>query len=155
MCKRDHAAAVPAAAEATPIDAARRAGFDISDARLIYLVLSSSHPFAASVVLELVRVIHWLYATRFYGELYTLHSVVLLPELFAHHGNPDYFTTYSLLKKLDYAFANGLRVLAHQKPQPFEACWLIDGRNQRVIGTGLVEPFVFISGSFLRTSGRT
>lgn len=118
------------------IEAARRAGFDVSQARVIYLVLSSSHPFAVNVVLELVRVIHWLFATRFYNDLYRIHALVLLPELFANPSNPDYATTYGLLKKLDDAFANGIRVLARVKPQPFEDCWLIDGHNQRVVGTG-------------------
>jgi hypothetical protein len=118
------------------LEAARRAGFDVSDARLIYLVLSSSYPFAVNVVLELARVIHWLFATRFQDALYTLHALVLMPELFANHGTPDYVTTYGLLKKLDDAFANGLSVLARLKPRPFEDCWLIDGHNQRVIGTG-------------------
>lgn len=118
------------------IEAARRAGFDVSEARLICLVLSSSYPFAVSVVLELARVIHWLFATRFRNELYKLHAFVLLPELFANHGTADYVTTYSLLKKLDDAFANGLSVLAFLKSQPFEDCWLIDGHNQRLSGTG-------------------
>jgi len=118
------------------IEVARRAGFDVSNARLIYIVLSSSDPFAVNVVIELVRVIHWLFATRFYDDLYTLHALVLLPELFANPSTPDYVTTYGLLKKLDDAFGNGLRVLARVKPQPFEDCWLIDGHNQRVVGTG-------------------
>lgn len=118
------------------IGAARRAGFEVSGARLIYLVLSSVDPFAVGAVLELSRVIHWLFATRFQDELYTLHALVLLPDLFANHGSADYATAYGLLKKLDDAFANGLAVTARLKPRPFENCWMIDGHNQRVIGTG-------------------
>ena len=118
------------------IEAARLAGFDITDARLIYFVLSAADPFAVGAVLELARVIHWLFATRFQDELYTLHALVLLPELFANHGTADYVTTYGLLKKLDDAFINGLGVMARLRPRPFESCWLIDGHNQRISGTG-------------------
>ena len=118
------------------IEAAHHAGFDVSDARVIYLVLTSSHPVAVNAVLELARVIHFLFATRFKDSLYTLHALVLLPELFTNHGTADYVTTYNLLKRLDHAFANGLGVLAHQRTRPFEECWLLDGHNQRVVGTG-------------------
>jgi len=118
------------------IEAARLAGFEVADARLIYFVLSSVDPFAVGAVLELARVIHWLFATRFQDELYTLHALVLLPELFANHSTADYVTTYGLLKKFDDAFVNGLGVMARLKLRPFESCWLISGHNQRINGTG-------------------
>jgi hypothetical protein len=121
------------------IEAARRAGFEVVNTRLIYLVLSSVDPLAVGAVLELARLIRWLFATRFADELHTLHALVLLPNLFDNHTSPDYATTYTLLKKLDDAFANGLSVVAHQRPQPFESCWLIDGRNQRAVGTGTLS----------------
>ena len=121
------------------IEAARRAGYEVSDSRLIYLVLSSVDSFAVGAVLRVARIIRWLFSTRLADELHTLHALVLLPDLFKNHGSTDYATTYGLLKKLDDAFINGLSVMAHLKPQPFESCWVIDGRNQRAVGTGTLS----------------
>ncbi|HJQ32506.1 MAG TPA: hypothetical protein VJ866_10010 [Pyrinomonadaceae bacterium] len=118
------------------IEAAKRAGFEVSDARRIYVVLSSSDAFAAGSLLQVTRVIRWLFTRRLADELFSLHALVLLPDLFAGHGSADYAVTYGLFKKLDDAFANGLSVAAHFKPQPFETCWVIDGRNNRGVGTG-------------------
>ena len=118
------------------IEAAKRSGFEVVNTRLIYLVLSSVDPFAVGAVLETARLIRWLFATRYADELHTLHALVLLPDLFGNHTAPDHATTYSLFKKLDYAFTNGVRIVHRQNLPPFESCWLMDGRNQRAVGTG-------------------
>ncbi|HEY0408077.1 MAG TPA: hypothetical protein VGC89_20235 [Pyrinomonadaceae bacterium] len=117
---------------ATEIDAARRENIDIVRQRMIFLLFSSSDPFARGVALDLTRQIRWLFATRFSQEQFFLQAVVLLPGLFEKAEPPDYAATYDLLKKLDYSISEGLFVTALLKNvSPFEGCWLLDGSNAR------------------------
>lgn len=117
---------------AAEIDAARHEGIEIVRNRMIFLMLSSSDPFASGVVVDLARQIRWLFATRFSQELFALQSVVLLPGLFERVESPDYAATYTLLKRLDHAMSKGIMVSAQIRGvPPFEACWLMDGYNAR------------------------
>lgn len=134
---------------ATEIERARLLGIDVVRNRVIYLLLSSPDPVANGVVIELARLIRWLFATRFVQELYELHAVVLLPNLFAQPGNADFAAAYGLLKKLDHSFAAKLPITATIKTEPFHGCWFIDGINARgeKIGT-LVDELDSYSDAF-------
>jgi hypothetical protein len=117
---------------APEMEAALREGIEIVRRRMIFLMLSSSDPFASGVVLDLAQQIRWLFATRFSQELFDLQLVVLLPGLFEHAESPDYAATYMLLKRLDHSMTKGMMVTAQIKGvPPFEACWLMDGYNAR------------------------
>src|SRR5215213_4563972 len=115
----------------TEIERARQAGIELAQNRMVYLLLSSADSVASGVIIELARLIRWLFTTRFSQELYELHSVVLLPNLFEHPNQKDFATAYALLKKLDYHISSGLTVTALRKMAPFEGCWLLDGVNSR------------------------
>jgi hypothetical protein len=116
---------------AAEIDAARRDNVEIVRQRNIFLILSSSDPFANGVVINLTRQIRWLFATRFTEEQYFLQAVILLPGLFLHPEPSDYAATYDLMKKVDHS-ARGIFVTSlMRKVPPFEACWLMDGNNAR------------------------
>ncbi len=124
---------------AAEMEEAERDGIHIVDERVLYLVLSSSEGFAGEVVLELVRLIRWIFDKRFTGEPYTLHLLVLLPDLFLGHGEPDYATTYALLKRLDHATATKIQLTPTQQIEPFDTCWLMDGRNARAVEIGTMD----------------
>ena len=115
---------------------AQRDGIRIADERVIYIILSSADGFASGVALELVRLIRWLFAKKFTGEPYTLHVLVLLPDLFVGHGPADYAATYALLKRLDHAAAAKIQLTPTQQVEPFDTCWLLDGRNAQAFEIG-------------------
>lgn len=116
---------------AADIEKARQSGIELARNRLVYLVLSSTDPAAGGVVIELSRLVRWLFATRFTQELYELHAVVLLPNLFEQAQQADFATAYALLKKLDHHISSGLSITPTRKMPPFDGCWLIDGINSR------------------------
>lgn len=134
---------------AVEINKAREAGIEIIRNRMIYLLLSSADPFAAGTVLELARLIRWLVVTRFARELYSLHAVVLLPDLLDQAEQADYAAAYALLKKLDHSISSGMTITAQRKMPPFDGCWLMDGINSRgdKIGT-LAEELESYSDAF-------
>lgn len=116
------------------LERAERDGYKVVEERIIYLVLSSVEPLAVGAALGAARLVKWLFANRFADELYTLHALVLLPDLFENPGPPDYAATFALLKRLDAAFS-GLDNEALQGETPFDSCWLMDGRNARAVRT--------------------
>ena len=111
------------------IQKAREAGIEIARNRMVYLVLSSADRVARGLIIEFARLIRWLFATRFSQELYELHAVVLLPNLFKQATQADFAAAYSLLKKLDHNLLSGLTITPVRKMPPFDGCWLIDGIN--------------------------
>ena len=111
------------------IEKAHQAGIEIVKKRMVYLLLSSSDILATGIVIELARLIRWLFATRYANELYDLHAVVLLPNLFAPSQQADFAAAYGLLKILDNVISSGLRITAQRKMPPFDGCWLVDGIN--------------------------
>lgn len=116
---------------AADIEKARQSGIELARNRLVYLVLSSTDSAANGTIIELSKLIRWLFATRFTQELYELHAVVLLPNLFEQAQQADFATAYALLKKLDYHISSGLSITPTRKMSPFDGCWLIDGINSR------------------------
>jgi hypothetical protein len=134
---------------ATEIAKARQAGIEIVRNRMVYLLVSSTDTFANGTVIELARLIRWVFTTRFAQELYSLHAVILLPDLFEQAQHADYAAAYALLKKLDHSISSGLTITAQRKMQPFDGCWLIDGINSRgdKIGT-LAEELESYSDAF-------
>ena len=116
---------------ATEIERARLLGIDVARNRVIYLLLSSADPVASGVLIELARLIRWLFATRFVQELYELHAVVLLPNLFEQPSKSEFAAAYGLLKKLDHGYTAGLTITPTLKMQPFHGCWFLDGINVR------------------------
>ena len=123
----------------TERQSALRDQMEIADERMIYFVLSSHNPLACGVILDLVSLVHFLRGRRFADELFTMHAVVLLPELFKNPSPRDYATTYALFKKLDDAALNGVDAGLRQRVQPFDSCWLIDGRNAKAITLGTLD----------------
>ncbi len=113
------------------IQKAREAGIEVTRNRVVYLVLSSADCTASGTVIELTRLIRWLFATRFPQELYELHAVVLLPNLWEHATHAHFAGAYALLKKLDHNHSSQLVITPVRKMPPFEGCWLIDGINAR------------------------
>jgi hypothetical protein len=116
---------------AKEMDEALREGIEIVDESTVFLVMSASDPTASGVVLELYRALKKVLSIRFAGDLYTLHAVVLLPDLFLNPASQDFAASYALLKKLDHAALNGISITPHRTLPSFESCWLIDGRNAR------------------------
>jgi hypothetical protein len=116
---------------AAEIDGAHLLGIELARNRAIYLLLSSADPVASGVIIELARLIRWLFVIRFVQELYELHAVVLLPNLFAQPSEADFAAAYDLLKRLDHSFASGLNIRPSEKVPPFHGCWFIDGINAR------------------------
>lgn len=116
---------------AAEIEKARQLGIELARNRLVYLVLSSADAAAGGVVIELARLIRWLFATRFTQELYELHAVVLLPDLFEQPQPAHFARAYALLKKLDHSVSTGLFITPTRRMQPFDGCWLLDGINSR------------------------
>ena len=112
-------------------DATQYQRIEIVGPHLIYLVMSSTDQFASGVLIEAARLIRWLFATRFADDPFSLESVILLPELFAHAEETEYANAYALLKKIDYSTDEGIIITALQKAAPFEFCWIIDGRRSR------------------------
>lgn len=113
------------------IERARLSGIDLARNRMIYLLLSSVDSVANGVVIELARLLRWLFVTRFVQELCELHAVVLLPNLFEQPSKIDFAAAYALLKKLDHHFASSLTITPSRKMPPFDGCWFIDGINAR------------------------
>jgi Tubulin like len=113
------------------IQKAREAGIEIARNRTVYLALSSADSAASGMVIEVARLIRWLFATRFPQELYELHAVVLLPNLFEQATQTHFAAAYALLKKLDHNLLSGLTITPLRKMPPFDGCWLIDGINAR------------------------
>ena len=122
--------------KASEIESALRDGVRIAEERVVYLVLSSSEPFAGEVVLQVIRLIRWLFAKRFTGEPYSLHVIVLLPDLLVGHGPSHYGTTYALFKGLDHVAASKIQLTPTQKVEAFDTCWLMDARNARAVEIG-------------------
>ena len=122
---------IEAGRRSVEIERARLSGVELTRNRMIYLLLSSIDSVANGVLIELARLIRWLFATRFVQELYELHAVVLLPNLFEQPGSADFAAAYGLLKKLDHSFASGLTITPSRKMPPFDGCWFIDGINAR------------------------
>lgn len=116
---------------AAEIEKARQSGIELTRNRLIYLVLSSTDSVASGVIIELARLIRWLFATRFTQELYELHAVVLLPNLFEQAQQADFATAYALLKRLDHNLSTGLSITPTRRMPPFDGCWLVDGLSSR------------------------
>lgn len=116
---------------AADIEKARQSGIELARNRLVYLVLSSTDSVASGTIIELSKLIRWLFATRFTQELYELHAVVLLPNLFEQARQADFATAYALLKTLDHHISSGLSVTPTRKIPPFDGCWLLDGINSR------------------------
>ena len=113
------------------IQKAHEAGIEIARNRMVYLVLSSANCVASGMIIEFARLIRWLFATRFPQELYELHAVVLLPNLFEQPAQAHFAAAYALLKKLDHNLLSGLTITPVRKMPPFDGCWLIDGINAR------------------------
>jgi hypothetical protein len=113
------------------IQKARAAGIEITQNRMVFLVLSSADCVASAMIIEFTRLIRWLFVTRFPQELYELHAVILLPNLFDHATQAHFAGAYALLKKLDHSFRSELTVTPVRKMQPFDGCWLVDGINAR------------------------
>lgn len=111
------------------IQKAHEAGIEIAQNRTVYLALSSADHSASGMVIEFARLIRWLFATRFPQELYELHAVVLLPNLFEQPTQTHFATAYALLKKLDHNLLSGLSITPLRKMPPFDGCWLVDGIN--------------------------
>lgn len=111
------------------IQKAREAGIEIVQNRRIYVVLSSANCVASGMIIEVARLIRWLFTTRFPQELYELHAVVLLPNLFEQATQTHFAAAYALLKKLDHNLFSGLTITPVRKMPPFDGCWLIDGIN--------------------------
>lgn len=116
---------------AADIEKARQSGIELARNRLVYLVLSSTDSIAGGTIIELSKLVRWLFATRFTQELYELHAVVLLPNLFEQAQQADFATAYALLKTLDHHISTGLAITQTRKMPPFDGCWLIDGINSR------------------------
>src|SRR5689334_13728205 len=115
-------AILEAGRRATEIERARLTGIDVARNRVIYLLFSSADPVANGVVIELARLIRWLFVTRFVQELYELHAVVLLPNLFEQPSKSEFAAAYGLLKKLDHSFTTDLTITPTIKMQPFHGC---------------------------------
>ena len=113
------------------IQKVREAGIEIAQNRMVYLALSSADCVASGMVIEFARLIRWLFVTRFPQELYELHAVVLLPNLFEQATQSHFAAAYALLKKLDHNLLSGLTITPVRKMPPFDGCWLIDGINER------------------------
>jgi len=113
------------------IQKALEAGIEIARNRVVYLALSSADYVASGLVIEFARLIRWLFATRFPQELYELHAVVLLPNLFEHATQAHFAAAYALLKTLDHNLLSGLTITPVRKMPPFDGCWLLDGINAR------------------------
>ena len=113
------------------IQKAHEAGIEIAQNRVVYLALSAADSVASGTVIEFARLIRWLFVTRFPQELYELHAVVLLPNLFEQATQAHFATAYALLKKLDHNLMSGLSITPLRKMPPFDGCWLIDGINAR------------------------
>jgi hypothetical protein len=113
------------------IEKAHEAGIEIAQSRVIYLALSSADRVASGMIIEFARLIRWLFTTRFPQELYELHAVVLLPNLFEQATQSHFAAAYALLKKLDHHLLSKLIVTPLIKIPPFDGCWLIDGINGR------------------------
>jgi hypothetical protein len=111
------------------IQKAREAGMEIVQNRRVYVVLSSANCVANGMIIEFARLIRWLFTTRFPQELYELHAVVLLPNLFDQATQTHFAAAYALLKKLDHNLFSGLTITPVRKMPPFDGCWLIDGIN--------------------------
>lgn len=122
---------IEAGRRSVEIERARLSGVELTRNRMIYLLLSSVDSVANGVLIELARLIRWLFVTRFVQELYELHAVVLLPNLFEQPSQADFAAAYGLLKKLDHSFASGLPITPSRKMPPFDGCWFIDGINAR------------------------
>ena len=116
---------------AAEIERARLLGLDVARNRMVHLLLSSVDSAGNGVFIELARLIRWLFGARFIQELYELHAVVLLPNLFEQPSQADFAAAYGLVKKLDYNFASGLTITPSRKMPPFDGCWFIDGINAR------------------------
>lgn len=131
------------------IQKAREAGIEIAQKRMVYLVLSSVDRVASGVIIEFGKLIRWLFVTRFPQELYDLHAVVLLPNLFENATQSHFAAAYGLLKKLDHSLLSGLTITPVRKMPPFDGCWLIDGINARgeKVGT-LAEQLESYSDAF-------
>ncbi len=106
-------------------------GIEAIGPHIIYLMISSTDLFASEIIIELARLVRWLFATRFAGDSFSLESVVLLPELFSHVEPPEYASAYALLKKLDHSATEGISINFLQKIPPFEFNWLVDSRRSR------------------------
>jgi hypothetical protein len=111
------------------IQKAREAGIEIVQNRRVYLTLSSANCAASGMIIEIARLIRWLFVTRFPQELYELHAVVLLPNLFEQATQAHFAAAYALLKRLDHNLLSGLTITPVRKMPPFDGCWLIDGIN--------------------------
>ncbi|HEX8131267.1 MAG TPA: hypothetical protein VF527_19365 [Pyrinomonadaceae bacterium] len=111
------------------IDEAARDGIQIVDESTIYLLMSAPDPVARGLVLELDRALKKVLTTRFVDEVYTLHAIVLLPDLFKNPAPSDFAGAYALLKRLDHAALEGVRITPRRKLPSFDSCWLLDGRN--------------------------
>ena len=134
---------------ASEIESALRDGVRIAEERVVYLVLSSSEPFAGEVVLQVLRLIRWLFARRFTGEPYSLHLLVLLPDLLIGHGISHSAATYALLKVLDHAASSQIQLTPTQQVEPFDSCWLMDARNARAVEIGtLAESLASYADAF-------
>lgn len=121
---------------AKEMDEALREGIEIVDESTVFLVMSASDPTASGVVLELYRALKKVLTSRFVDELYTLHAVILLPDLLLNPASPDFASAYGLLKKLDHAALNGIAITPHRTLPSFDSCWLVDGRNARATRLG-------------------
>jgi hypothetical protein len=120
---------IRSARTAESLQAARRAGVEIVPHQMFYLLITAADPFVGGLVLEIAKLIRWLYATRFGQDVYTLRAVVLLPGLFVHPSDEDFSSAYALLKRLDDGTRQQIFVTPQIKLPPFDDCWLMDSRN--------------------------
>ncbi|MTJ14373.1 hypothetical protein FJR11_17665 [Anabaena sp. UHCC 0187] len=105
------------------INAAKRAGIDISNQHRIYFMLSAKEQISRGVFFELSRLLRWLFSKFFVDIPHSLEAILLLPDLFSPANNSDYSAAYGFLKELDFTMTN------QQKGLLFDNCWLIDGQS--------------------------